>query len=1470
MNSTDQRKEWMMCRFFIILAAVLLAVTMCPLTAQAGEIEDQLAAGSYVEGEAIAAIRTGARQMQARADSPFEVTELVSVDSSAVQEESQAPQTQGWSFFSVRDAVPLSDGIDLCVVSSDTLSTEELLRRLTEDPDVVFAEPNYIFELNGRHPSGEAALAAAEDQAGVSTAQPETVLPGDLTCLQWGNWSTDQTARAPGMTANPSINVPDFGPTGSNMDKPVTVALLDTGVYYQHPDLQNVLYHFTPEQQEALGCWEWGYNAVGQGIHGDKPDEASIAYGHGTHTAGIIGAEWNGSGTSGVASNVRIVSITLADGDGNESMADALAAFAFVDRFNRLVPKDERIVITSNSWSEFSSSRALDAVLRDLGERWGIVSVFSSGNDSKNNDRYEKTPSSHADNPYVIIVANTTTNDTFCSSSEYGVGTVDLGAPGTNILSTTAPERGIYCPDALPDDNLIYLGFDGEDALPVKVSQVYREGNPKIYEDEEIVRENVSATTEQAHFSGTGCLKIEVDPQYVVEEAGWLTESQSYDLQFDIDLEGTDIGSRLEGMKDLRLAFVTASEEGSSSVLRMASTNAALITEKQSEDGESVTRPVALHIMSTTDTAGGQWGHSDFLITRDMFINSEYNEGLDPNVPAVDPGETLSIKLRVSLPKGCTTFYIDAIGLGTQTVPYEYATGTSMACPAVSGAAAVLASQGHEGLELASLVRSMVRIPDSGPLEVRTGGVFDFTVTGSPNGGGDASPLAPAISSVTARGSSIIVTGSNFGAQQGSVDVSRYTVGADLQPVTAQITSWADNKVTLASEEPLQGILQIVLTNAGGKYDTRMCFAGRGETVYEKDLPFDTSTGKSDVFGDGVGDWETRGPLVGLGGKLYYLPAYCGQSTDYHVYRSLRCFDLRTRTWAELPELPEWLLDASAVLYDGKLVVEGSTVYMTEWNEPTGKFPEGETGKERVYVYDPGSKEWTKASSEGMQLGQTILNDGGQLKLAGSVLPDPDNPYADGEPVPLMAYDLEKGAGDKLCDLPAGFTNPAAAAKDGTILLYSAASDCAFIRIQDGQAALLENAAPEFFLAEGDEPKDGSWGNVMQYPYLGVLAPVSDGFVLVGPPETGGASDTYLLRDGKDKFEAYDKRSTDDRAYSQAACTYKDQLFVIASAWFEPETRLFRATAMEVPEYPGDVSSQETPAHSGGGGSSTPASKPVNLSSTVAFGSAVSSASSARVGETVTITVKPDEGYQVAAVTVTDANGNPVAAKDNGDGTWSFTMPGTAVSVNPVFTKAAPSTESGSCPRDNTCPMTPFTDTDKTKWYHDGVHWALEKGVMNGTGDDTFEPMTATSRAMLVTMLWRMEGSPAVDDQMTFRDVPDGKWYTDAIRWAAAKGIVNGYDKDTFGVNDPVTREQLAAILYRTAQDKGLGFTGAWSFPLAFEDADQISEYAYEAMCWMNMNGVINGMSDKVLSPQSDASRAQVAAMLMRFSEKVK
>ena len=135
---------------------------------------------------------------------------------------------------------------------------------------------------------------------------------------------------------------------------------------------------------------------------------------------------------------------------------------------------------------------------------------------------------------------------------------------------------------------------------------------------------------------------------------------------------------------------------------------------------------------------------------------------------------------------------------------------------------------------------------------------------------------------------------------------------------------------------------------------------------------------------------------------------------------------------------------------------------------------------------------------------------------------------------------------------------------------------------------------------------------------------------------------------------------------------------------------------------------------------------------------------------------------------------------------------------------------------------------------------------------------------MIVTMLYRMEKEPAVTGALSFRDVPGGQWYTDAIRWATANGIVNGYSDTAFGPNDNVSREQLATILYRYARYKGV-VPGAGADLSGFTDAEAISDWAEDALRWAVSKGIINGMGDGLLSPGTEAVRAQVATMLMRY-----
>lgn len=186
------------------------------------------------------------------------------------------------------------------------------------------------------------------------------------------------------------------------------------------------------------------------------------------------------------------------------------------------------------------------------------------------------------------------------------------------------------------------------------------------------------------------------------------------------------------------------------------------------------------------------------------------------------------------------------------------------------------------------------------------------------------------------------------------------------------------------------------------------------------------------------------------------------------------------------------------------------------------------------------------------------------------------------------------------------------------------------------------------------------------------------------------------------------------------------------------------------------------------------------------------------------------------------------------------------------------------CPRDSRCVMAAYRDLDPAAWYHDGVHFALERGMMNGVGDGCFDPEGNTSRAMVVTMLWRMEGSPDAKGGPGFSDVAGDAWYAAAVRWAAVRGIVTGYSAERFGPGEPVSREQLAAILFRYANYKGAN-TDAENALGRFSDADTVSDWAGEAMAWATDRGLIGGVSAALLLPGAPASRAQTATIFMRF-----
>ena len=278
---------------------------------------------------------------------------------------------------------------------------------------------------------------------------------------------------------------------------------------------------------------------------------------------------------------------------------------------------------------------------------------------------------------------------------------------------------------------------------------------------------------------------------------------------------------------------------------------------------------------------------------------------------------------------------------------------------------------------------------------------------------------------------------------------------------------------------------------------------------------------------------------------------------------------------------------------------------------------------------------------------------------------------------------------------------------------------------------------------------------------------------------------------------------------------------------------------------------------SSGGGTSTPTYPP--SIEEPEHGSVTISPKNPGKGDQVTITPTPDDGYAVDTVIVTGPDGKEVAVTPNDDGTYTFVQPSGKVTITVIFRQLASVSD---CPRDENCPMAPFTDADRNAWYHDGVHYCVEHGLMMGTSQTTFAPDIVTTRGMIVTILWRLKGSPIVGASLDYDDVKAEDWYGEAVRWADSVGVVTGYGNGKFGPNDTITREQMAAMLWRYAGSPKVD--GSLS---SFTDGAQTSSWAQPAMIWVVEEGLITGAGNDRLEPRGQATRAQAATILMRFAQ---
>lgn len=247
------------------------------------------------------------------------------------------------------------------------------------------------------------------------------------------------------------------------------------------------------------------------------------------------------------------------------------------------------------------------------------------------------------------------------------------------------------------------------------------------------------------------------------------------------------------------------------------------------------------------------------------------------------------------------------------------------------------------------------------------------------------------------------------------------------------------------------------------------------------------------------------------------------------------------------------------------------------------------------------------------------------------------------------------------------------------------------------------------------------------------------------------------------------------------------------------------------------------------------------------YGKITVSEKNADEDDRITITVEPDYGYQLTWLSIKAKDGTKISYSEGyTKNTYYFYMPDQDVTISATFSRGT----------------LPFTDVKSTDWFYDAVSFTYNMGIMDGVETNKFSPSTTITRGMVVTMLWRMAGEPYASGTY-FDDVSYGRYYTTAVAWSARNNIIEGSGANTFGVDDPITREQLAVILYRYA--KYMNYSTTTSSLYGYDDANKVSSWAKDAMGWAVRNGVIGGVTNTTLCPNNTATRAEVAQMFMNF-----
>ncbi|MCF0258803.1 MAG: S8 family serine peptidase, partial [Erysipelotrichaceae bacterium] len=1192
--------------------------------------KEQLSTGPYVEGEALVLTAdSDTMTFTARGDDLLsKADEVFSIDSGienpmqtysafkAADGESEPEQVKG----------------TIKLVKSSILSTEQLIEALYENPRVIYAEPNYILtssddkneipgtageqtdkdavkdETNGKEETSDKKenqdkkdnqaqkdesdskeeSSKKEDPASDSketvqtkkqeeqtseksetkAAENEDLTPSnfgpsdftsgqipDMTQWQWSNYNNGRLAGTYTHEGTADTQYEAWKTQTKESESDYVIAVLDTGIDETNPDLAGVLW--TGDAFMPGGDSHGYYVAPSTGAN----STSGLGSGHGTHVAGIIASEWNGQGTSGVSSNVKLMSLRF-----NETF---VSAFLCLQYAKEAVRNGVNLIAVNNSWCfGLNTSNLINTAVTELGQM-GVVSLFASGNESSNLDQSISTPTTLANNPYAVVVDSIGPSGANADYSNYGIGTTDVMAPGSLLLSTlpNKPEQLNFMGEinahaqegSVARNNLVsYSSFDEESVNPFESFAVYSEKDGTAYGFDlqyPVQKPAVGA------FDGTGVLSIRTNEE---GRAGIITspvnlsalETKPHYVSFRIIADQPDIAAY---SPQIAVPVFYAYNNGR--------------TEK------------AFKIIENQKMFGGHSGNYrglEFDLSQaEVLTEKEQTEGICGSyINWAEFSLTLYAVCYRGENKVPGTICFDSIALGSVRYPYGYADGTSMACPAATGVLSVIAGQNADFLgpartsdfaeKLAALVKgSAVTVPDYEGYCATSGYV---SVAGAQNPG-------PAITSVTDGTDSFTVTG--YFMDNPSISVDSINCSYALE-------SKENDKFTLKVQKPAsyKGSFSVVtVRGANGKMDRSLASLSDASGQTSAVLYDHTNI---EVPAE-IAEW-TNYDLTGYNGKIYIFPRSflddCWTSSH-----SIFAYDPQNGSWDKI-EIPvesltldgERLLtavtDITACAKDGKLYLlisgfhddKGGRIAVLTAMDQNAEFEI--LGCQEVYTSLPAMG--------------TMAYDGTDLYLAGGIVQtNPETKSCSSvTAICKLTVDAEKKI---IPEVVANMTSPRViprvSVQKNTMVISGGCPGAVSIppvSTPAGGADLVtvggQTAAIDVKSVLND-PSRLSFSS-------GALA---DGtYILAGPLSKDGTADTYILNQDLSLNE-YDKRAWSANIHAPASIAYNNAFYVLAQIAPSGEGQpslVFSSTAVKAGIPDGDTlvrTIKSAPAKTGAG-----------------------------------------------------------------------------------------------------------------------------------------------------------------------------------------------------------------------------------------------------------------------------------------------